>query len=215
MIVRRIVFDFDGVLADSEPLHLRAYQEVLSPLGVDADARGLLRPTFSDTTMWACFRRSRTRGAGDGRARSWRRSSREKGRACDAMIDADGRALPRRGRLHRTDGGRVSARHRVGRPQARDRGDPRRERLERHFRFIVASGTRRRASPRPIRTARAARAPRSPARARAWPSRTRGGASSPRNRPGCACIGVTHTYPAKELPWRTRSWRRSTSSHRN
>ena len=29
-----IVFDFDGVLADSEPLHLRAYQEVLSSLGV-------------------------------------------------------------------------------------------------------------------------------------------------------------------------------------
>ena len=29
-----IVFDFDGVLADSEPLHLRAYQEVLTPLGI-------------------------------------------------------------------------------------------------------------------------------------------------------------------------------------
>src|SRR5688572_1610755 len=28
--VQAVVFDFDGVLADSEPLHLRAYQEVLS-----------------------------------------------------------------------------------------------------------------------------------------------------------------------------------------
>ncbi len=29
-----IVFDFDGVIADSERLHLRAYQEVLTPEGV-------------------------------------------------------------------------------------------------------------------------------------------------------------------------------------
>jgi beta-phosphoglucomutase len=32
--VTAIVFDFDGVLADSEPLHLRAYQELLEPSGV-------------------------------------------------------------------------------------------------------------------------------------------------------------------------------------
>jgi beta-phosphoglucomutase len=29
-----IVFDFDGVIADSERLHLKAYQEVLAPLGI-------------------------------------------------------------------------------------------------------------------------------------------------------------------------------------
>ncbi len=32
-VIAAIVFDFDGVLVDSEPLHLRAYQEVLEPLG--------------------------------------------------------------------------------------------------------------------------------------------------------------------------------------
>jgi beta-phosphoglucomutase len=32
--VKAIVFDFDGVLADSEPLHLRAYQAILSPHGI-------------------------------------------------------------------------------------------------------------------------------------------------------------------------------------
>src|SRR4029453_2212279 len=32
--IRAIVFDFDGVLADSEPLHLRAYQKVLGPIGI-------------------------------------------------------------------------------------------------------------------------------------------------------------------------------------
>ena len=29
-----VIFDFDGVLADSEPLHLRAYQEVLAPRSI-------------------------------------------------------------------------------------------------------------------------------------------------------------------------------------
>ena len=32
-MIAAVVFDFDGVLVDSEPLHLRAYQEVLEPLG--------------------------------------------------------------------------------------------------------------------------------------------------------------------------------------
>lgn len=34
MSIQAIVFDFDGVLADSEPLHLRVYQELLAPSGV-------------------------------------------------------------------------------------------------------------------------------------------------------------------------------------
>jgi beta-phosphoglucomutase-like phosphatase (HAD superfamily) len=32
--MRAIIFDFDGVLANTEPLHLRAYQEVLAATGV-------------------------------------------------------------------------------------------------------------------------------------------------------------------------------------
>src|SRR5262249_55105226 len=32
--VQAIVFDFDGVLADSEPIHFRVYQELLAPSGV-------------------------------------------------------------------------------------------------------------------------------------------------------------------------------------
>jgi beta-phosphoglucomutase-like phosphatase (HAD superfamily) len=33
-VTAAVVFDFDGVLADTEPLHLQAYQDVLGPLGV-------------------------------------------------------------------------------------------------------------------------------------------------------------------------------------
>ena len=32
--LQAIIFDFDGVIADSERLHLRAYQDVLAPLGL-------------------------------------------------------------------------------------------------------------------------------------------------------------------------------------
>jgi beta-phosphoglucomutase len=34
-LIRAVVFDFDGVLADSEPLHLRVYQELLAPNGIN------------------------------------------------------------------------------------------------------------------------------------------------------------------------------------
>lgn len=34
-MIRAVVFDFDGVLADSEPLHLAAYQDVFGDLGVE------------------------------------------------------------------------------------------------------------------------------------------------------------------------------------
>ncbi len=37
MVIQAIVFDFDGVLADSEPLHLRVYQELLEPHGIHLD----------------------------------------------------------------------------------------------------------------------------------------------------------------------------------
>ena len=33
-MIQALIFDFDGVLADSEPLHLAAYQEVFAALGV-------------------------------------------------------------------------------------------------------------------------------------------------------------------------------------
>jgi beta-phosphoglucomutase-like phosphatase (HAD superfamily) len=37
MMLQAVVFDFDGVIADSEPLHLRAYQDVLRADGIPLD----------------------------------------------------------------------------------------------------------------------------------------------------------------------------------
>lgn len=38
-MLRAIIFDFDGIIVDSEPLHYRAFLEVLRPLGVAFDWR--------------------------------------------------------------------------------------------------------------------------------------------------------------------------------
>jgi len=39
MVLQAIVFDFDGVIADSERLHLRAYQDILEPEGITLTER--------------------------------------------------------------------------------------------------------------------------------------------------------------------------------
>ena len=41
--LQAIVFDFDGVIADSERLHLRSYQEILAPKGVTLSADDYLQ----------------------------------------------------------------------------------------------------------------------------------------------------------------------------
>jgi beta-phosphoglucomutase len=37
--LQAIVFDFDGVIADSEPLHLRAFQKILAEDGIELSTR--------------------------------------------------------------------------------------------------------------------------------------------------------------------------------
>ena len=37
VIVKTVLFDFDGVVVDSEPLHYRTFMEILGPLGISVD----------------------------------------------------------------------------------------------------------------------------------------------------------------------------------
>ena len=46
--LQAIILDFDGVIADSEPLHLKAFQETLAELGVDL---GLFRALARDRQL--------------------------------------------------------------------------------------------------------------------------------------------------------------------
>ena len=58
--LQAIVFDFDGVIANSEPLHLRAFQQALAEDGIELTAGRLLR------ALPGLRRRRGVRGAGAG-----------------------------------------------------------------------------------------------------------------------------------------------------
>ena len=53
--LQAIVFDFDGVIANSEPLHLAAFQQALADDGVELSATTTTRG-ISATTTWGCSR---------------------------------------------------------------------------------------------------------------------------------------------------------------
>ena len=69
MPLRAIVFDFDGVIADSEPLHFRAFQDVLAEEGVDLTERAYYDRYlgFDDRGVFATvgFERGRSWSADD------------------------------------------------------------------------------------------------------------------------------------------------------
>ena len=195
-MISAIVFDFDGVLADSEPLHLRAYQEVLSPLGVtltreDYYARYL---GYNDEDM---FRKlAEAQGLDDGRAQAGGAHRGERPGATTAIIDSTERALSRRGRLHRSG----------WRPRFRwaSRRAPSGTRSKRCCGAKGSSGTsgsssrratRSRASPRPIPYRRAAELHGLPPAACLAIEDSRWGIESAKSA-GMSCIAVTHYLPA-------------------
>lgn len=60
-MLQAVVFDFDGVLANSEPLHLRAYQSVLSAHGLSLSAQEYYETYlgFDDETVFRELARER------------------------------------------------------------------------------------------------------------------------------------------------------------
>ena len=64
MVLSAIVFDFDGVIADSEPLHFRAFCDVLAEEGVELTERDYYDAYlgFSDTGAFRAIGADRARG---------------------------------------------------------------------------------------------------------------------------------------------------------
>jgi beta-phosphoglucomutase len=54
-MLRAVIFDFDGVIADSEALHLRAFNEVLAPFGLEITAKDYYK-TYLGLTDADCFK---------------------------------------------------------------------------------------------------------------------------------------------------------------
>lgn len=192
-----VVFDFDGVLADSEPLHLAACQEVFASVGITLTreeyyARYL---GYDDETMFRVLAQDR----------GWVPDAAqvngliaEKARVFDEIIDRTDVLFP----------GAADCIERLARefPLAIASGALRHEiemilrraRLDRHFKFIVASGDTPNSKPAPDPYARAAHLHGVPPGRCVAIEDSRWGIESAKTA-GLKCVGITNTYPASDL----------------
>ncbi len=201
-------FDFDGVIADSEPLHLRAYQTVLGAEGIDLQrddyyARYL---GYDDVGLFQALAKDRGIAVTTEKIDEWVDS---KSHIVEQMLSSDDVLFPGAADCVRMFAGARSSRRCVRRPRAGDRHGAQACRAAAN----VLSPSRRlptacAASRRPIcicwRWPRLRHGSGQTGRStlstpRASPSKTRTGVSRPPARPGLRCVAVTNTYPAAEL----------------
>jgi beta-phosphoglucomutase len=196
-VIAAIVFDFDGVLVDSEPLHLRAYQEVLEPRGISLPreeyyARYL---GFDDEGM---FRQMASSRNWEIDAPGVRALIEEKTRVYEAMIAAGDVFYPGAPDCVR----RLAADYPLGiasgalKPEIQTM--LRASGLEPLFKFVVASGDTSRSKPAPDPYARAAELHGLPPSACLAIEDSRWGIESAKAA-GLWCIAITNSYPVSEL----------------
>jgi beta-phosphoglucomutase len=196
-VIAALVFDFDGVIADSEPLHLRAYQEILEPLGVSLPreeyyARYL---GYDDAEMFRQLAESRGWEIDEPRIAAL---IDEKTRVFDAFMTSGDHIYP--------GAADCIARLAASYPLGIASGAMRHEieamlhgaGLNGHFRFVVAAGETPAGKPAPDPYRRAAELHgRSPEQCLAIED-SRWGIESAKAA-GLWCIGITNTYPVSEL----------------
>jgi beta-phosphoglucomutase len=196
-MIKAIVFDFDGVLADSEPLHFRAYQEVLASLGATLSREEYYGQLlgYNDED---CFRLI-------AEGRGWERDESrlavlvaEKGRVFEQMIlDSDTLYA---GAAECVE--RMAAAYPLGIASGAQKHEIlltlKRARLDHHFRFIVGSGDTPRSKPAPDPYIRAAEKHGLPPGECLAIEDSRWGIESARTA-GFRTVGITHTYPADQL----------------
>ena len=196
-MVTAIVFDFDGVLADSEPLHFAAYQEVFSSLDVE-----LTREEYYSNYLGyddrGVFRKL-------GSAQGWALDDRrveslleEKSRIFDAVIQRTDVLYPGAAEcVHR-----LAAQFPLGIASGALRYEIemvlKRAGLDRRFRFIIGAGDTPNSKPWPDPYIRAAELHGVSASACVAIEDSRWGIESAKAA-GMKCVGITTTYPAPEL----------------
>lgn len=196
-MIAALVFDFDGVLADSEPIHLRAYQETLEPLG-----RSLPREEYyarylgyNDYDMFKALAAERKWPLKDDEIESL---IAEKGRIFEGLVAGGDHLYP--GAADAIV--RLAASYPLGIASGALRHEIesalRAHGLDRHFRFIVASGDTLSSKPAPDPYSRAATLHgMDPSKCLAIED-SRWGIESAKAA-GLWCIGITNTYPVAEL----------------
>ncbi len=197
-MIQAIVFDFDGVLANSEAIHLRTAQEILGALGVSLthDEYYERYLGYDDEGMFQAI----------AAAHGWALDARqldalvaEKARVFDEFVrEADvlypGAALCVERLSDRYPLGIASGalKHEI-------QGILRRGRIDHHFRFIVAAGDTPAGKPAPDPYRRAAELHARPPAACLAIEDSRWGIESAKTA-GLKCVAITHSYPPEALP---------------
>jgi beta-phosphoglucomutase len=183
-----VVFDFDGVLANSEPLHLQAYQAVLDELGVTLGRDEYYQHYlgFDDATAF--------RTLSDRRGLGWNGEEitgiiARKGAIFDDIIASADVVYPEA--IACVERLSAALRHEI-------EAILRRSSLDKHFRFIVAAGETARGKPAPDPYRRAARLHARPPEQCVAIEDSRWGIESAKDA-GLHCVGITTSYPARDL----------------
>jgi beta-phosphoglucomutase-like phosphatase (HAD superfamily) len=193
-----VVFDFDGVLANSEPLHLQSYQAALGEIGVTLGRDEYYQQYlgFDDATVFRTL--SERRGLG-WTAQEISGIIARKTVIFDEIVASTDVLFPEAVACVE----RLAAALPLGIASGALRHEIeailRRSGLDQHFRFIVAAGETARGKPAPDPYRRAARLhERSPEQCVAIED-SRWGIESAKDA-GLHCVGITTSYPARDLP---------------
>jgi len=197
MTVSAIVFDFDGVLADSEPLHLKAYQALLEPEGIRLDEKTYCERYLGYDDEGALRRMAEDNGLilGDEEIEML---VIEKGHVFERLVGSRDVLYPGAADCVR----RLAAAWPVGVASGALRADIdlilRGAGVGDLFKFIVAAGDTDRTKPAPDPYLRAAELHGVPAAACVAIEDSHWGLESARAA-GLRTIAITHTYPRHEL----------------
>lgn len=200
-----VIFDFDGVLANSEPLHLRVYQEVLGPHGVElaaADYYGRYLG-FDDVGVFRAVARDQGWELGE---ETLGELIRAKGERFDTLAQQGETLFPGAADCVRRLAAEVPIAIASGALRPEIEAMLSTAGLSHHFKAIVASGDTASSKPAPDPYVRAVELLRPFTTAASYDPRdcfvaiedSMWGIESALAA-GLRCIGVAHTYPAEQL----------------
>ena len=199
-MISAIVFDFDGVLVDSEPLHLRSYQEVLEPVGLSLprekyyssylgyDDAGVFK-AIADARDWP-LDEQKLRALIDEKCRVFE-ALKSDGNGGDMLYPGATECVARLAGAWPLGIASGAARSEI---ESTLQGSG----LNRYFRFIVAAGETPAGKPAPDPYRQAAKLHGYPPESCVAIEDSRWGIESAKSA-GLWCIGITHTYPVSEL----------------
>ena len=196
-MISAVVFDFDGVLANSEPLHLRATQEVLTRRGITLTRNDYYENYLGFDDDGVFSRVTEARGRKVEHAEMLAMIG-EKARIFDRLMEVDGLLYPGTPACV----ARMAAAFPLGIASGAMKHEIvailTRGGLEGRFRFIVASGDTPASKPAPDPYRLAATLHGLPPSACVAVEDSREGIMSAKAA-GLACIGITHSYTADAL----------------